>query len=122
MAYTNNDIAAKARELAGDISDESGRLLNVLCAAAEAELRSRLKNGAPSAELEEVFVTAAGMLAFAMLTETERAEDVSSFTAGSVSVTLRGSSVSAAALRRQAENMLRGYIDSGDFAFLGVQG
>ncbi len=30
MAYTNNDIAAKARELAGDISDESGRLLNVL--------------------------------------------------------------------------------------------
>lgn len=121
MAYTNNDIAAKARELSGN-GTTNDALLCALCAAADAELRSRLKNGAPPAELEEVFVTAAGMLALAMLTEAEGGDDVAAFSAGSLSVSLRGSSVSAASLRRQAENMLRGYIDSDDFAFLGVRG
>ncbi len=122
MSYTNNDIAAKATELAPDTVPHNDAMLSAVCMAADAELKSRLKSGAPSKEIEELFVTAAGMLAVAMLLESSGEERISSFEAGSVAVSFEGVSMSAATLRRQAENMLRGYIESDDFAFMGVLG
>ncbi len=122
MSYTNNDIIAKAIELAPSVSSQGEAMLSALCMAAEAELKGRLKSGALCDEIEELFVTAAGLLAVAMLTEISQEERISAFTAGSVSVELGGESVSAASLRRRAENMLRGYIESDDFAFMGVLG
>lgn len=122
MAYTNNDIVTKARELAPDISAERDALLSAMCMAAEAELKSRLLKGISSEEAEELFVTAAGLLAIAMLMESSETERISSFTAGSVSVSLNQNYLSAASLRRQAENLLKGYLGSGDFAFMGVLG
>lgn len=122
MSYTNTDIFAKARELAPETGTESGALLSALCTAADVELKSRLKNGVLLEEIEELFVTAAAMLALSMLTESSEQERMTEFTAGSLTVGFAGEKVSAAALRRQAENMLRCYIESDDFAFTGVAG
>lgn len=120
MAYTNNDIAARAREMAPNTASDKDSLLYALCAAADAELKSRLKADAVPEEIEELFVTAAGMLALAMLSESSE-DKISYFEAGSLSVSLEGGT-SAYALRRQAESLLKGYLESGDFAFLGVSG
>lgn len=122
MSYTNIDIFAKARELAPEMGAESSALFSALCTAADVELKSRLKSGVELSEIEELFVTAAAMLALSMFTESSAQERMTEFTAGSLTVGLEGENTSAASLRRQAENMLRRYIESDDFAFTGVAG
>lgn len=122
MSYTNIDIFAKAKELAPEIGAESCALLSALCTAADVELKSRLKSGVELSEIEELFVTAAAMLALSMFTESSVQERMTEFTAGSLTVGLESENTSAASLRRQAENMLRCYIESDDFAFTGVAG
>lgn len=121
MAYTNNDIAAKAREIAPEICADNEELLHVFCLAADAELKSRLKNPLSAGDNEELFVTAAGMIAAAMLMENS-GDDISSFSAGSLSVSVNDDSSAAKSLRRRAESLLHGLTESGDFAFVGVPG
>ncbi len=124
MAYTNSDIEKKALSLIKEeLPTESAEVLRAVCAAAAAELESRLRKGVTSEKIQELFVTAAGMLALSMYMELGNAQHdgVSSFSAGHLSVQLGGAAASAASLRKQAETMLSAYLDGG-FAFMGVRG
>lgn len=126
MAYTNSDIENKALSLmSSELPAESAGILKAVCASAAAELESRLRKGVSSEEIQELFVTAAGMLALSMYIELSGlpGDRVGSFSAGNVSVRLDGGAVSASAanLRKHAENMLAAYLDGG-FEFMGVRG
>ena len=126
MAYTNSDIENKALSLMGtELPAQSAGVLRAVCASAAAELESRLRKGVSSEEIQELFVTAAGMLALSMYIELSGlpGDRVGSFSAGNVSVRLDGGAVSASAakLRKYAENMLEAYLDGG-FEFMGVRG
>lgn len=121
MSYTNSDIEAKARALMGKLNEESDGILHLVCRAAAAELESKLRQGVDKEEIEELFVTAAGILAVSLYIELspDGADTVRSFRAGELSVEL-GELGSADKLRRLAENMLCSYFDGGGFEFMGV--
>ena len=127
MAYTNSDLENKALSLMGsELPAESAGILKAVCASAAAELESRLRKGVSSGEIQELFVTAAGMLALSMYLELAAVpgDRVGSFSAGNLSVRLDGGAVSASAakLRTYAEHMLAAYLDGGGFEFVGVRG
>lgn len=127
MAYTNQDIESKAREMLGfSPLAESGKALRSVCAAAGAELESKLRAGVKSSDIEELFVCAAGILAISMYLELDDIpkEKIDSFKAGELSVKLREGTrlQSASALRKRAETMLAAYLDCGGFEFMGVLG
>lgn len=127
MAYTNSDIENKALSLMdSELPAESAGILKAVCASAAAELESRLRKGVSSGEIQELFVTAAGMLALSMYLELAAVpgDRVGSFSAGNLSVRLDGGAVSASAakLRTYAEHMLAAYLDGGGFEFVGVRG
>ena len=127
MAYTNQDVESKARQMLGySPLAESGRALRSVCDSAAAELESRLRAGVKSSDIEELFVSAAGVLAISLYLELEYIpnEKIDSFTAGDLSVKLREGTKaqSAATLRKRAESMLSAYLDCGGFEFTGVAG
>lgn len=124
MAYTISDVTGRALALlGGDTADSEA--LGRLCAAAASELESRLREGVSVDDIEERFVTAAGVLALAMYVEVGGADDVSGIRAGNVTVSRRGAQnriASAAALRRESEAMLAAYLTDRGFEFMGVRG
>lgn len=124
MAYALSDITARALALLGGDAEES-EVLSGLCAAAAAELESRLREGASADDAGELFVMAAGVLALSMYVEIGGADGASGVKAGNVTVSRRGardSLASAAALRREAESMLSAYLSDRGFEFMGVRG
>ena len=125
MAYTDEDIEARAEALLGGSADPAGKTaLAAVCAAPRAEIGARLRDGASPESIGEAYVTACGMLAIAMCIECGEADGISSFSAGNVSVTRSAARArySAAALRGQAESLLAACLTDGGFAFLGVRG
>lgn len=105
--------------------EEEMPLLETLCAAAEAEAARRLREGWTPEACEEIFCCAAALLAAAGFLSSRGSSTVESFTAGEVSVRMGGGSgacETAAALRRQAENIMTYYWGDDDFAFVGVKG
>ena len=120
-----SEIFNMASAFLGSVPEEGQAALTALCAAAEGELRSRLREGVETEEIEELFNTAADMLAVSMYTLASDADAVSSFKAGEVSVSRRGSGSvrgSAASLRRQAETLLSAYLRDSGFVFREVRG
>ncbi len=127
MAYTNQDIESKAREMLGTSPlGSEGKVLRSVCQTAAAELESKLRSGVKSSDIEELFVCAAALLALSLYLELRNITDgkIASFKAGDVSVSLHdgAKSVSAQALRVRAESMLSAYLDCGGFEFKGVVG
>ena len=127
MAYTNQDIESKAREMLGTSPFGSeGRALRSVCQTAAAELESKLRSDVKSSDIEELFVCAAALLAISLYLELANIPDdtIESFKAGEVSVKLRdgAKAQSSQALRQRAETMLSAYLDCGGFEFKGVAG
>lgn len=127
MAYTNQDVESKAREMLGySPLAEKGKALRSVCASAAAELESKLRTGVKSSDIEELFVSAAGVLAISMYLELDDipGDKIDSFKAGELSVKLHSGekAQSAASLRKRAESMLAAYLECGGFNFKGVQG
>ncbi len=123
MSYTDMDIEMKALSMLGQsVPDDDAPMLRTVCAAAAAQLEDRLRAGASSEQITELFTTAAAMLAISMYMELGAAHSggVSGFTAGRLSVQLGGAS--AAALRESAQALLGAYLDRGGFEFVGVTG
>ena len=125
MEYTS-DIFGKAEQLLGSkVSADRSAALTAMCQAAGSELEARLRDGVSAEEIEELFVSAAGVLALSMYIQLGAVDDVSSFSAGNVSMSRKSTgetAASAAALRAQAENMLIGYLKDRGFDFTGVRG
>lgn len=127
MAYTNQDIESKAREmLAASPLGNKGKALRSACQTAALELESKLRSGVNSSDIEELFVSAAAMLALSMYLELTGItnDKIDSFKAGELSVSLRDGTKtgSAQSLRMRAESMLSAYLDCGGFEFKGVVG
>lgn len=103
MAYTNQDIESKAREmLAASPLGNEGKALRSACQ------------------------TAAAVLALSLYLELRDIpnDKIDSFKAGELSVSLRDSTKTGCAqsLRMRAESMLSAYLDCGGFEFKGVVG
>ncbi len=63
MAYTNQDVESKARELLSySPLAEKGKALRSVCASAAAELESKLRTGVKSSDIEELFAAQPGCL------------------------------------------------------------
>ncbi len=127
MAYTNQDIESKAREmLAASPLGNEGKALRSACQTAAAELESKLRSGVNSSDIEELFVSAAAVLALSLYLELRDIpnDKIDSFKAGELSVSLRDGTKtgSAQSLRMRAESMLSAYLDCGGFEFKGVVG
>lgn len=127
MAYTNQDIESKAREmLAASPLGDKGKALRSACQTAAAELESKLRSGVKSSDIEELFVSAAAVLALSLYLELTGItnDKIDSFKAGELSVSLRDGTKtgSAQSLRMRAESMLSAYLDCGGFEFKGVVG
>lgn len=106
-------------------SDAEKPLLTALCAAAEAELTRRLREGLSPEDCGDVFPCAAALLAAAGLLPCRSGGDVEQFSAGDVSLRTGGGGQvceAAAAMRRQAASMMAGYCCDDAFAFQGVPG
>ena len=127
MAYTNQDIESKAREmLAASPLGDKGKALRSACQTAALELESKLRSGVKSSDIEELFVSAAAVLALSLYLELTGItnDKIDSFKAGELSVSLRDGTKtgSAQSLRMRAESMLSAYLDCGGFEFKGVVG
>lgn len=127
MAYTNQDIESKAREmLAASPLGNEGKALRSACQTAAAELESKLRSGVNSSDIEELFVSAAAVLALSLYLELRDIpnDKIDSFKAGELSVSLRDGTKTGCAqsLRMRAESMLSAYLDCGGFGFKGVVG
>lgn len=106
-------------------SEAEAPMLEALCAAAEAEVAGRLREGWTPEACMEPYCCAAALLAAAGLLPCREDGDVEQFTAGEVSLrTAGGSGVCglAATLRRQAAGIMAPYWDDDSFAFMGVRG
>lgn len=106
-------------------SEAEKPLLTALCAAAEAELTRRLREGLSPEDCGDAFPCAAALLAAAGLLPCRSGGDVEQFSAGDVSLRTGGGGQvceAAAAMRRQAASMMAGYWGDDAFAFQGVPG
>lgn len=101
-------------------SEDEREALRRMCAAAADGLSARLR---PGVEPEDCagFVQAAAWTAISFFAAGKRADGVTSFTAGELSVALGGKNAAAEALMMQAEILLAPYL-RGNFAFMGVKG
>ena len=106
---------------AGEADEE---LLRALCEAAARSWAARLRPGVTPRECEEAFCCAAAFTAAANLSA-GGAGGAASFTAGEISVRVRGDSASSAhgaELLETAERLMAPYAESGGFCFKGVPG
>ena len=95
-----------------------------MAAAACARIRSLLKSGVEPETCRAELVSAGTLWTLSLLAAAGTGTDVSAYSAGDVRVQRRSASeaaAGAAALRRQAEDILAPYLKSG-FAFVGVDG
>ena len=119
MDIYTEEILNFAGEALGGEAAESGRL-SALCEAASAELLGRLREGVDVAEIKQLFVTAAGVLALSMYMAVGD-EGKKTVKAGHLSVSTGGKAASAHSLRKQAEAMLSAYIADCGFDFRSVE-
>lgn len=94
--------------------------LSLLCSAAVEELKSRLKPGVTPEDCGEAFPLAAAWLALSGLEST--GGDVERFTAGAVSIWKKDGSFRQKALRLQALQVMRPWLEDEGFVFRGVRG
>ena len=125
MAYTAENVAAKAAALMGEtLSAAETAALTENSAAVIAELNKRLKVDITPEIMGDTYLTAAGLLSAARFARIKGKEGMTSFKAGMVTVSRSAGAVSelAESMTAQAEALLRGYVSDRDFAFLGVPG
>lgn len=100
---------------------EESEALRALCQAAEGELTGWLRDGVTAEDCGQCFVLAGAWLALAAR---EVAEDdgVEAFTAGDVTVRQGDREIRGRALRLQARQVMRPYLQDEGFSFQGVRG
>lgn len=121
--YLTERILTMARGIAG-VSEGENPLLETLCRAAEAVWTARLRDGVSAESCAEAFCCAVAFTAAADYAVGQEADGVSGFSAGEVSVQLRGGNgrtAAADALRQTAERLMAPYAEPEDFCFKGVR-
>lgn len=110
-----------ALQLAGAVTEQQSKMLEVLCMTSTAALTARLRSGLTPEDCGNDFVTAAGLMALAALAGVSADVPTEQITAGDFSV--RKGTVSydgaAAGLQAQAEQIMAPYLVD-RFSFQGV--
>ena len=106
---------ARALLMAGELDGRQQDLLQILCAAHNASLMARLRDGIAPEDCPEEFVTAVSLLALEGLGDFD---GVCEFKAGDLTVKT-GTEQSAGDLAQQAERLMAPYLQD-RFAFVGV--
>lgn len=107
----------------GRVDETEETAIACLCEAAEQELLGRLKDGVSREDCGSAFDAAGAWIALAGLCEARAAgETVTAFSAGELTLkTKNGAEDSGAdALRRQAERLMKPFLEEDGFCFLGV--
>ena len=104
----------------GRTAEEDREVLRMLCAQAAGRLAGRLREGVAPEDCGEAFPLAGAWLALAGLYA--GGDGVERFTAGSLTIQQRDGTERAAALRLQAEQVMKPYLRDDGFAFRGVRG
>ena len=112
-------VYAQALLLAGELSEQQGKILNALCAAACACLAARLREGLRPADCKADFIAAASLWALAALNGVDEDAAVEQITAGDLTIRKGSRDAAANCLRAQAELMITPYLKD-RFSFLGV--
>lgn len=113
---TSDDIQRIARSMLGTIEPSQEDVLTVLCSAAESELSHRLRAGIAAEDCYDCFIAAAALLTVSAL-HTLEAGGITSFDAGTVSLTLRAEQ---SPLAQAAERMIAPWCEGG-FCFRSVR-
>lgn len=103
-----------------DLTNGQAAMLEQFCSGAWSVCVSRLRSDVEPEQAESALLQAAALLAAGMFLDTESTGEVTSFTAGKLSVTT-GADGRAARFRACARELLGPWCDGG-FAFLGVRG
>ena len=114
-------MAELARSL-GRVEEQEFGVLDGLCEAACRQLKERLRKGVKPEDCGQCFVLAGAWLALAGLEVSRSVGQAERFTAGDVSVQNGDAGQRAGALRRQAEQIMAGWLRDAGFMFCGVDG
>lgn len=120
MSYTD-EIFSMAQVFTGELSEGEQGVLRTVCEAAQAELTARLRPDVSPEDCGKSLISAACWLAIAIFSAGRQPAEISSFTAGELSLTFGASGTGAECLRTQAELIMSPYI-SGGFSVKGVRG
>lgn len=121
MIATSEILVHAMQVLGSELTPAQSAALEGYCAAAKAQCRIRFREEITEEDLP-IVLQACGMLAAALFLESEGDTEVSSFTAGKLSVTTQANGgCRAQRLKKMALELLAPF-SYGSFAFLGVRG
>ena len=113
-------IVAQARILIQDMDDEQNLpMLELLCKAAETQLKGKLRTGLTAEDCAADFVAAAALLAVAAMTELDEVAQMDMVTVGDLTMRKKSADAAACCLRFQADLLMAPFMADG-FAFVGV--
>lgn len=115
-----DQVYAQALLLAGELEDNEGDMLSVLCTAATAALTARLREGLRPEDCRADFVAAASLFALAELNAVKDGAVMEQITAGDLTLRKSASADPASkVLRNQAQLVIAPYLKD-TFCFRGV--
>ena len=115
-----DQVYAQALLLAGELEDNEGDMLSVLCTAATASLTARLREGLRPEDCRADFVAAASLYALAELNAVKDGAAMEQITAGDLTMRKSASADPASkVLRNQAQLVIAPYLKD-TFCFRGV--
>ena len=114
-------VYAHAVTLAGEVTEQQSKVLEVLCSTCAVSLTARLRDGLTPQDCETDFITAASLMALAALAGVSGEVPVEQITAGDFTIRKGSMNYDAAAgvLRAQAQALMAPYLKD-RFTFLGV--
>lgn len=117
----NEQVFANALLLAGEVTEQQSRILEVLCNASASSLKMRLRDGLTPDDCKADFIASASLMALAALAGVSGDVPVEQITAGDFTIRKGTISYDAASncLRNQAELMMASYLKD-NFSFRGV--
>jgi hypothetical protein len=116
----SEQVYAHAVLLAGELEENQGEILRVLCLSSAASLAARLREGLSPEDCKADFIAAASLFALAAMNTVKDAGSLEQVTAGDLTIRKTGKSDAASnCLRAQAELMIAPYLKD-RFSFRGV--
>lgn len=117
----NEQVFANALLLAGEVTEQQSRILEVLCNTSTSSLKMRLRDGLTPDDCKADFIASASLMALAALAGVSGDVPVEQITAGDFTIRKGTISYDAASncLRNQAELMMAPYLKD-NFSFRGI--
>ena len=114
-----DEVYAHARILAPQMNGECQAMLEALCRSTTVSLKARLRENLTVEDCKTDFVTAAGMLALAAMSQISDLGQLDQITAGDLTLRRGGGGMAEECLRSQAELLMAPYV-ADPFVFVGV--